>query len=130
MSTLADMAVITADHADEKLRFFAGIDPETQDIEVHELREDLEWTDRRGALVDEELHEVAARDSYEHSMDATNVNQIIKVADDKVLFTGFVGDDVAIAAFERGIFPLLPGIVAEFREYLESRDIDFISLEM
>lgn len=130
MSTLADMAAITADHADEKLRFFAGIDPDTQDIAIHELREDLAWTDRRAALVEEELHEVAARDSYEHSMDATNVNQIIKVADDKVLFTGFVGDEVAVAAFERGIFPTLPGIVAEFREYLQSRDIEFISLEM
>jgi hypothetical protein len=129
MSTLADMAAITADHADDTLRFFAGVDPQTQDVTVHELREDLAWTDSRAALVEEELHEVAARESYEHSMDATNVNQIIKVADDKVLFTGFVGDEVAVAAFERGIFPHLPGIVGEFREYLETRDIDFISLE-
>lgn len=124
------MAAITADHAEEKLRFFATIDPETQEVDIHELREDLAWTDRRAALVDEELHELAAVESYEHSMDAINVNQIIKVANDKVLFTGFVGDAVAVAVFERGIFPLLSGIVTEFRDYLESRDIDFISLEM
>ena len=130
MSVLADMAAITADHADETLRFFAGVDPATQDVTVHELRADLEWTDGRATLVAEELHEVAARESYEHSMDATNVNQIIKVADDKVLFTGFVSDEVAVAAFERGIFPHLPGIVAEFREYLQAHDIEFIALEM
>jgi hypothetical protein len=37
---------------------------------------------------------------------------------------------VAIAVFDRAIFQLLPGTVAEFREYLTAHDIDFIPPEM
>ncbi len=130
MSVLADMAAITADHAADRLRFFVSIDPETEDVTVHELRDDLDWTERREQLISQELHEVTARESYEHAMDAENVNQVIKVADDKVLFTGFVDDMVAVAAFERGIFPHLPEIVGAFREYMLDHDIDFVALEM
>jgi hypothetical protein len=63
-------------------------------------------------------------------MGVENVNQVIKLADSKVLFTGFIDDQVAVASFERGIFTRLPPIVGDFREYLEEHDIDFVSLEL
>jgi hypothetical protein len=130
MTVVADMAAITADHADDALRYFAEVDPDSRDVTVHHRRADIEWTDERERTVEEELHELTARESYEAAMDATNVNQIIKVADDKVLFTGFVEGTVAVAAFERGVFAELPAIVAEFREYMLEHDIEFVSLEL
>jgi len=130
MSVLSDMADITADNAGDRLRFFAEVDPASGEVEVHHLRPDLAWTEKRANLVEQERHEVAARESYEHAMDAQNINQVIKVADDVVLFTGFVDDTVAVATFERGIFADLPGIVTDFREYMRERDIDFIALDM
>jgi len=130
MAVLDDMAEITAEHAGEKLRYFAGVDPETREVSVHHLREDIQWTDHQEREVTEELHEVTAKESYEHTMGVENVNQVIKVADSKVLFTGFIDDQVAVASFERGIFTRLPPIVGDFREYLEEHDIDFVSLEL
>ena len=62
-------------------------------------------------------------------MGAENVNQIIKVADGKILFTGFVDDEVVVAAFERGILPVLPAVVDDFREYMRDNDVSFISLD-
>ncbi|WP_435064476.1 hypothetical protein [Halobaculum sp. EA56] len=97
-----EMAAITERHAGERLRFFAVVDPDDREVDPIRLRSDLEWTADREDLVRGELMEVVAKESYEQEMNATNVNQIIKVADDKVLFTGFVGDDVVVAAFERG----------------------------
>jgi hypothetical protein len=105
MAILDDMADITAEHAGEKLRYFAGVDPETGEVSVHHLREDIQWTDHQEREVTEELHEVTAKESYEHTMGVDNVNQVIKVADSKVLFTGFIDDQVAVASFERDIRP-------------------------
>ncbi|UIP00604.1 hypothetical protein Hbl1158_04380 [Halobaculum sp. CBA1158] len=125
-----EMATITERHAGEKLRFFAVVDPDDREVDPVRLRSDLEWTENREQLVQGELMEVVAKESYEQEMNATNVNQIIKVADDKVLFTGFVADDVVVAAFDRGIFGSLPPIVSEFAEFMRAHDIDFVSLEM
>jgi len=130
MAVLDDMAEITAEHAGDMLRYFAGVDPETREVTVHHLREDIEWTDYQEREVTEELHEVTAKESYEHTMGVENVNQVIKVADSKVLFTGFIDEKVAVASFERGIFARLPPIVADFREYLREHDIEFVSLHL
>ena len=130
MAVLDDMADITAEHAGDKLRYFAGVDPETGEVTVHHLREDIQWTDHQEREVTEELHEVTAKESYEHTMGVDNVNQVIKVADTKVLFTGFIDEQVAVASFERGIFTLLPPIVSDFRDYMLEHDIEFVSLEL
>ena len=130
MAVLDDMADITAEHAGDKLCYFAGVDPETGEVTVHHLREDIQWTDHQEREVTEELHEVTAKESYEHTMGVDNVNQVIKVADTKVLFTGFIDEQVAVASFERGIFTLLPPIVSDFRDYMLEHDIEFVSLEL
>jgi len=130
MAVLDDMAEITANRAGDKLRYFAGVDPESREVSVHHLREDIQWTDHQEREVTEELHEVTAKESYEHTMGVENVNQVIKVADSKVLFTGFIDDQVAVASFERGILARLPPIVADFREYIVEHDIEFVSLEL
>jgi hypothetical protein len=104
-------------------------DGPSDEIEVLHLREDLDWTDRRQREVESELLELVATESYEELMNADNVNQIIKVADDKILFTGFVDDEVTVAAFERGVLPVLPDVVEEFRNYMLQQDVSFISLE-
>jgi len=129
MTVLEDMAEITADNADGTLRYFASGDPETGEIEPLFVREDLAWTDGRREEVEGELLEVAAKATYEYMMDVDNVNQLIKVADSKILFTGFLNDNIAVAAFDRGVFPHLPAMVGEFRSYLEAHDVSFISLE-
>lgn len=129
MSVVADMCDIVRDHAGDGLRYFVRADPETRETEVLHLRDDLQWTERRQQEVDGELQEVAARESYEYLMDVDNVNQLIKVADTKVLFTGFIEDELAIAAFDRGVLAYLPTVVAAFREYMLEHDVSFISLE-
>ena len=126
------MCAITHEHAGDKLRYFVRADPDEGDaaeIDRLRVRVDLEWNDRRQREVESELLELVASESYEALMDANNVNQIIKVADDKILFTGFVGEDVIVAAFERGILPVLPTIAEDFREYMLEHDVSFISLE-
>jgi hypothetical protein len=128
--TLADMCDIVREGAGEKLRYFARGDGETGDIEVLYLREDLEWTTQREREVESELHEILAKESYEYLMDVDNVTQLIKVADNKILFTGFVDDDLAVASFERGILPVLPDVVGDFREYMLEHDVDFTELDM
>ena len=130
MAVLDDMARITAENADGTLRYFARADPETSETEPLFVREDLEWTEERQGEVEGELMEAVAKESYEYMMDVDNVNQLIKVADTKILFTGFVDDEVAVAAFDRGVFPHLPAMVAEFRSYLEDHDVEFIALDM
>ncbi|WP_115864544.1 hypothetical protein [Halorussus litoreus] len=157
MTIAEDMCSITSEHAGRKLRYFVRADPENgngnegdsiserdldstdapgsevaadQQIEVLHLREDLDWTRRRQREVESELLELVASESYEALMNAENVNQIIKVADDKILFTGFVDDEVVVASFERGILPVLPTVVDEFRSYMRERDVSFISLDM
>jgi len=130
MAVLDAMARITAENADGTLRYFASGDPDTETVEALFVREDLEWTDERRAEVEGELMEVVAKESYEYMMDVNNVNQLIKVADTKILFTGFVDDEVAVAAFDRGVFPHLPAMVGEFRSYLEAHDVEFIALDM
>lgn len=127
---LADMCAIVRERTTGQLRYFAAADPDGEGTrDVLFLREDLEWTDRREAEVDAELREVLVKDAYEASMGADNLNQLVKVADDKVLFTGFVEDRIAVASFERGIFPYLPSVVDGFREYMQEHDIDFIALD-
>lgn len=130
MDVLADMAEITAENAGGTLRYFVGAAPDDREIERLYLREDVEWDENRDREIQSELDGLVAVDTYETLMGAENVNQIIKVADDKILFTGFVGDEVAIAAFDRGVFPLLGNIVAEFRDYMEEHDIEFITLDV
>ncbi|UPV75045.1 hypothetical protein M0R89_03010 [Halorussus limi] len=132
MSIAEDMCAITLNHAGERLRYFARTDPDDGDrdeVEVLHLRDDLDWTDRRQREVESELLELVASESYEQLMGADNVNQIIKVADTKILFTGFVDDEVVVAAFKRGILPVLPTVVDDFREYMSERDVSFISLD-
>jgi len=129
MTVIEDMCEITLDHAGEKLRYFVRGHPD-EATEVLHLRADLEWNDRRASEVESELMEIVASESYEYLMDADNVNQIIKVADTKILFTGFVQDAVVVAAFDRGVFPVLPAIVDDFRAYMTEHDVDFISLEI
>jgi len=128
MTVIEDMCEITLDHAGEKLRYFVRGHPD-EDTDVLHLRADLEWTDHRESEVESELLELVASESYEYTMDADNVNQIIKVADTKILFTGFVQDAVVIAAFDRGILPVLPAVVDDFRTYMIENEVDFISLE-
>lgn len=132
MTIAEDMCSITLEHAGGKLRYFVRADPDvgdSEETEILHLREDLEWTDRRRREVESELLELVASESYEELMGADNVNQIIKVADTKVLFTGFVDDEVVVAAFERGVLPVLPAVVDDFREYMVDRDVEFIALE-
>lgn len=130
MDVLADMAEITAENAGGTLRYFVGATPENRNVERLYLRDDVEWDENRSREIQSELDSLVAVDTYETLMDAENVNQIIKVADDKILFTGFVGDTVAIAAFDRGVFPHLNDIVSSFRAYMEEHDIEFIALDV
>lgn len=128
MSYAEDMCEIVQSHAGERLRFFVQIDPETRSQNVLHARDDLEWTDPKAEAADTELQELFAKEAYEAQMDAGEVTQIIKVADEMVLFTGFIEDEVVVVSFERGIFGDLPAIVGEFRRYMQSHDIDFTAL--
>lgn len=128
MPYAADMCDIVADHAEEKLRFFIRVDPDTREQELLYQRDDLEWTDERSDAVDAELQELVVKDAYEKQMAAGEVTQIIKVADRMVMFTGFIEDEIVVVTFERGILGSLPPIVADFREYMLHHDIDFTAL--
>ncbi|WP_254537098.1 hypothetical protein [Halomarina litorea] len=125
-----NMCAIVTDHAGDLVRYFVRVDPDTREQDLLHLRADLRWTDHRRAEVDSELLELVAKEAYESKMDATNVTQIIKVADTKVLFTGFIEEEVVVAAFDRGIFGVLSGIVTEFREYMLANDIEFTELSL
>lgn len=128
MTYAEDMRDIIVSNVGDRLRFFIQVDPETRTQDVLFAREDLEWTDRDAAVVDSELHELVAKESYEEHMDAGEVSQIIKVADRMVMFTGFIEDEVGVVTFERGILQDLPSVVGEFREYMIDNDIDFTAL--
>ncbi|MFB6236464.1 MAG: hypothetical protein ABEH81_06340 [Halopenitus sp.] len=128
MTYAEDMRDIIVSNVGDRLRFFIQVDPETRTQDVLFAREDLDWTDRKAAVVDSELHELVAKESYEEHMEAGEVSQIIKVADQMVMFTGFIEDEVVVVTFERGILQDLPAVVAEFREYMIDNDIDFTAL--
>ncbi|MGZ0747455.1 MULTISPECIES: hypothetical protein [unclassified Haloparvum] len=128
MSYAEDMRDIIVSNVGDRLRFFIQVDPETRTQDVLFAREDLEWSDRKAAVVDSELHELVAKESYEEHMEAGEVTQIIKVADRMVMFTGFIEDEVVVVTFDRGILQDLPAVVAEFREYMIDNDIDFTAL--
>lgn len=128
MTYAEDMRDVIVSNVGDRLRFFIPVDPETRTQDVLFAREDLEWTDRDAAVVDAELHELVAKESYEEHMDAGEVSQIIKVADRMVMFTGFIEDEVGVVTFERGILQDLPSVVGEFREYMIDDDIDFTAL--
>jgi hypothetical protein len=128
MSYAEDMRDIVVSNVGDRLRFFIHVDPETRAQDVLYTREDLEWTDRDAAVVDSELHELVAKESYEEHMDAGEVSQIIEVADRMVMFTGFIEDEVVVVTFDRGVLADLPTVVGEFREYMVEHDVDFTSL--
>lgn len=130
MSYAEDMRDIIVSHVGDRLRFFIRVDPETRTQDVLYTRDDLQWSDRKAAVVDSELHELVAKESYEEHMEAGKVSQIIKVADQMVMFTGFIEDEVVVVTFERGILADLPAVVGEFRKYMIDHDIDFTSLEV
>lgn len=128
MTYAEDMRDIIVSNVGDRLRFFIQVEPEARTQDVLFAREDLDWTDRKAAVVDSELHELVAKESYEEHMNAGEVSQIIKVADQMVMFTGFIEDEVVVVTFERGILQDLPAVVAEFREYMIDNDIDFTAL--
>lgn len=130
MSYAEDMCAIVVDHADEKVRYFVRAFPETGERDVLYLGSDDAWGDKQEELIDRELEEFATRESYAEQMDAGEVTQLIKVADDSVLFTGFIEDEVVVVHFERGILGYLPDIVDDFNEYMMANDIDFTSLSV
>jgi hypothetical protein len=129
MAYAADMCDIVENHAEEKLRFFIRVDPETREQDVLYRRGDLEWTDERAAAVDAELKELVAKDAYEKQMDAGEVTQIIKVADEMVMFTGFIEDEVVVVTVERGILRVLSPVVNDFREHTLANEIELTTRE-
>lgn len=128
MGYAEDMCDIVVSHAGRKVRFFVRIDPDTREQDVLHEREDLEWTDADADAADSELQELVAKTAYEAQMGAENVTQLVKVADDMVLFTGFIEDEVVVVSFERGILGVLPAMVGEFREYMLDHDVEFTAL--
>ncbi|GAA0282454.1 hypothetical protein [Halobacterium noricense] len=128
MGYAEDMCDIVVSHAGRKVRFFVRIDPDTREQDVLHEREDLEWTDEDADAADSELQELVAKTAYEAQMGAENVTQLVKVADDMVLFTGFIEDEVVVVSFERGILGALPAMVGEFREYMLDHDVEFTAL--
>lgn len=129
MDVARDMCRITVDNAGERVRYFAAAPAETGKFEPLHVRDDLAWNPSRQREVLSEYDELLAKESYEEMMGAENVNQIIKVADAKILFTGFIEDLIVVASFERGIFPVLDDIVEEFADYVREHDVDFVALE-
>lgn len=130
MGYAEEMCDIVVSHGGEKVRFFVKADPKTRDQEVLYARDDLEYTDQDHQAVDSELQQLIAKEAYEAQMGAENVTQLVKVADNMVIFTGLIEDELVVVSFERGIFGVLPKMVADFREYMQNHDIDFTELEM
>jgi hypothetical protein len=129
MGYAEDMRDIVVDHGGEKVRFFVRADPDTREQDLLHVRDDLEWTDDDEQAVDTELQELVAKPAYEATLQAENVTQLVKVADDIVVFTGFIEDEVVVVSFERGVLPALVPMVADFREYMVEHDIDFTKLD-
>ncbi|GAB6878540.1 hypothetical protein JCM17823_08140 [Halorubrum gandharaense] len=129
MSVAEDMGEIVRENTGERLRFFIEMDPETREQTVLYKRDDLEWTEERARAFDDELFELTAKKSYEAHMDAGDVTHIIKVADEMVVFTGFIADEVVVATFERGILVDLGSMIDDFREYMIENDVEFTSLQ-
>lgn len=125
-----EMCDIVVSHDGEKVRFFIRADPETRDQEVLHAREDLEYSNQDCQAVDSELQQLIAKEAYEAQMGAENVTQLVKVADNMVVFTGFIEDELVVVSFERGILGILPQMVADFRAYMQDHDIEFTELEM
>lgn len=128
MSYAEDMCDIVVDHVDGKARYFVRVNPDSREQDVLFVREDLTWDESRAELVDRELQTFAEKELVAEQMNAEEVTQLIKVADDSVLFTGFIEDEVVVVHFERGILGYLPDIVDEFHEYMVANDIDFTRL--
>jgi hypothetical protein len=128
MTYADDMCDIIGSHAAEKLRFFIRVNPDTREQQVLYARENLGWEEAKADAVDAELQELIAKKSYEAQMEAGEITQIIKVADEMVMFTGFIEEEVVVVTFERGILGDLPPIVAEFRDYMTENDIDLTAL--
>jgi hypothetical protein len=130
MGYAEEMCDIVVSHGGEKVRFFIQADPATREQEVLYARDDLEYTEQDHGAVDSELQQLIAKEAYEAQMGAENVTQLVKVADNMVIFTGFIEDELVVVSFERGILGLLPQMVGDFREYMQANDIDFTELEM
>jgi hypothetical protein len=130
MGYAEEMCDIVTSHGGEKIRFFIRADPETREQEVLHARDDLEFTKDDHHAVDRELQELLAKEAYEAQLGAENVTQLIKVADNIVVFTGFIEDEVVVVSFERGILGVLPELVADVRAYMQNHDSEFTELEM
>lgn len=124
------MSNIIVEHAGEKVRYIVRGEPDTGDRDLLHLRDDVTWGDDHQRIVDHELEQLTAKEVYADLMGEGEVTQSIKVADDSVLFTGYIEDDVVIVQFERGILSYLPDIVADFHVYMVEHDVDFTSLSM
>ncbi|MFB6117752.1 hypothetical protein [Halosegnis sp.] len=125
-----NMSDIVSKHAGEKLRFFIRADPDSREQSILYARDDLEWSDEKADAVDKELLELVAKEGYEAALNAGKVTQLIKVAGEMILFTGFIEDEVVVVSFDRGVLGALPPMVAEFREYMQANDIEFTQLAM
>lgn len=130
MGYAEEMRDIVLDHGGEKVRFFVRVDPDTREQDLLHAREDLEFTEADEEAVDTELQELLAKEAYEAQLGAENVTQLIKVADNIIVFTGFIEDEVVLVSFERGVLAALPPMVADFREYMQDNDIEFTALAM
>lgn len=115
MGYAQEMCDIVVSHGGEKVRFFVQVDPETREQEILYARDDLEFTEQDAHAVDSELQELVAKEAYEAQLGAENVTQLIKVADNIVVFTGFIEDEVVLVSFDRGVLGALPKMVANFR---------------
>lgn len=130
MDYAVGMSEIIVNHADEKVKYIVRGEPETGEQDVLHLRDDVTWDDDHQQLVNHELEQYSMKGVYADLMGEEKVTQRIKVADNSVLFTGHIEDEVVIVMFERGILGYLPDMVDEFHEYMVEHDIDFTSLSM
>lgn len=130
MGYAEEMRDIVLRHGGEKVRFFVRVDPDTREQDLLHTREDLEFTEDDREAVDSELQELLAKEAYEDQLGAENVTQLIKVADNIIVFTGFIEDEVVLVSFDRGVLGALPPMVADFREYMQANDIEFTALAM
>ena len=124
------MSNIIIAHAGEKVRYIVRSKPDTGDRDLLHLRDDMTWGDNHQRIIDHEIEQLTTKEVYADLMGEEEVTQSIKVADDSVLFTGYIEDDVVIVQFERGILGYLPDIVADFHEYMVEHDVDFTSLSV
>lgn len=130
MGYATGMTEIMVNHAGEKVRYVARGVPDTGEHDVIHLRDDVSWDEDHQQLVNHELEQYSQKGVYADLMGEEEVSQRIKVADNSVLFTGHIEDEVVVVQFERGILDYLPDMVSEFHEYMVEHDIDFTALSM